>query len=79
MARSKDEGTGGKLAGLFDKLNRKLVPYIGPPPLGPYNETPPAVPAPKLCPLCGVPMSEHEIDRSGERTQLYCPRPSPAA
>lgn len=79
MARSKNDGEGGKLAGLFDKLNRKLVPYIGPPPLGPYNETPLPAPATKLCPLCGTPMADHEIDRSGERTQLYCPRPELAA
>lgn len=76
MARNEKGAQGGGLAGLFDRINRRLVPYIGPPPLGPYNETPPAVPAPRLCPLCGVAMADHDIDRSGERTQLYCPRPS---
>jgi hypothetical protein len=62
----------GGRGGLFDRLNRRLLPYIGPPPLGPYDEAP-VDRAPKLCPLCGRPMSLHEIDRSGERTQLYCP------
>jgi hypothetical protein len=59
-------------AGFIDRLNARLLPYIGPPPLGPYDEEP--VPAkPPACPLCGAPMSEHHIDRSGERTQLHCP------
>ena len=59
-------------AGFIDRLNARLLPYIGPPPLGPYDEAP--VPAkPPACPLCGAPMSEHDIDRSGERTQLHCP------
>jgi len=59
-------------AGFIERLNARLLPYLGPPPLGPYNEEPaPARPA--ACPLCGAPMSEHDIDRSGERTQLHCP------
>jgi hypothetical protein len=59
-------------AGFIDRLNAKLLPYIGPPPLGPYDEEP--VPAaPPTCPLCGAPMSSHTIDRSFERTQLHCP------
>ncbi|MDQ0894153.1 ribosomal protein S27AE [Agromyces ramosus] len=59
-------------AGFIDRLNARLLPLIGPPPLGPYDEE--AVPAkPPTCPLCGSPMSEHRIDRSGERTQLHCP------
>ena len=53
-------------------MNARLLPWIGPPPLGPYDEEP--VPAgPAACPLCGAPMSQHDIDRSGERTQLHCP------
>ncbi|QAY74842.1 hypothetical protein ET445_03360 [Agromyces protaetiae] len=60
----------------MDRLNAKLLPYIGPPPLGPYDE--PVVdadhPAPvPTCPLCGEPMPDHVIDRSGPRTQLHCP------
>ncbi|WP_350348255.1 hypothetical protein ABIQ69_16725 [Agromyces sp. G08B096] len=59
-------------AGLIDRLNAKLLPWIGPPPLGPYDE--PAQPAAAPgCPLCGKPMSEHVIDRTAPRTQLHCP------
>ncbi|MCS5733993.1 hypothetical protein [Herbiconiux daphne] len=57
----------------IDRLNRRLLPWIGPPPLGPYDVEVPTPPAARVCPLCGRPMDEHEIDRSGERTQLYCP------
>ncbi len=60
-----------KSEGFFNKLNRKLLPYLGPPPLGPYDE-PPVQPV-RDCPLCGKPMADHEIDRSGIKTQLYCP------
>lgn len=71
MARADD--VYGKGRGWADRLNRTLFPWIGPPPLGPYDEEPPGDPQLKPCPLCGAPMSEHEIDRSGPRTQLYCP------
>jgi len=66
--------------GFFNRLNRRLFPYLGPPPLGPYDQPAPPTPASRACPLCGAPMSEHEFDRSGgaERpTKFYCPRPSP--
>jgi hypothetical protein len=56
----------------IDRLNQRLLPWLGPPPLGPYDDEP-AQPAVRVCPLCGNPMDDHEIDRSGERTQLYCP------
>jgi hypothetical protein len=70
---TRSEPTGNRgYAGFIERLNARLLPYLGPPPLGPYNEEPaPARPA--ACPLCGAPMSEHDIDRSGERTQLHCP------
>ena len=58
--------------GFFNKLNRVLFPWLGPPPLGPYDE-PAGETAPPLCPLCGKPMADHTIDRSGIKTQLYCP------
>lgn len=64
-------------AGFIDRLNAKLLPYIGPPPLGPYDEEPKPATAP-TCPLCGAAMSAHDIDRSGERTQLHCPVPAAA-
>jgi hypothetical protein len=62
--------------GFFNRLNRRLFPYLGPPPLGPYDQpAPPAAPA-QGCPLCGKPMAEHEFDRSGgadRPTKFYCP------
>ena len=58
-------------------LNGRLLPFIGPPPLGPYDDETPAQERPvALCPLCRAPMSAHDIDRSGERTQLRCPLPT---
>ena len=59
----------------WDRLNRALVPYIGPPPLGPYGEEPLAPTAAKACPLCGKAMDLHEFDRSQDHTatRMYCP------
>ncbi|RXZ71423.1 hypothetical protein [Agromyces albus] len=59
-------------AGFIERLNARLLPYLGPPPLGPYDEAPSAASAPR-CPICRAPMSQHDIDRSGARTQLHCP------
>ncbi|MRG59895.1 hypothetical protein GE115_08435 [Agromyces sp. CFH 90414] len=59
-------------AGFIDRLNARLLPWLGPPPLGPYDE-PAQAPAAPGCPLCGEPMSEHVIDRGAPRTQLHCP------
>lgn len=67
---TKRTGRGG-YAGFIERLNARLLPYIGPPPLGPYDEAP--APKPTACPLCGAPMAEHAVDRSGERTMLHCP------
>lgn len=74
MTRSTRDGRTGSrgYAGFIERLNARLLPYIGPPPLGPYDEEPVAA-RPAACPLCGAPMSEHDIDRSFERTQLRCP------
>ncbi|WP_240665875.1 hypothetical protein [Agromyces sp. LHK192] len=61
-------------AGFIDRLNARLLPWLGPPPLGPYDEPAPAkAPPPPVCPLCSRPMAEHVIDRSAPRTQLHCP------
>lgn len=59
----------------WDRLNGMLMPYIGPPELGPYGQAPPAPTGPKPCPVCGAPMDEHEIERSGGNTptRLHCP------
>ena len=50
--------------GFFNRLNRRLFPVLGPPPLGPYREAPQPDPASAACPLCGRPMSQHVIERS---------------
>ncbi|MET0590096.1 MAG: hypothetical protein ABWZ77_02875 [Naasia sp.] len=60
------------IGGFVDRLNRSLFPWLGPPPLGPYDD-PPASTAPAVCPICRSPMAEHSIDRSGPRTLLTCP------
>jgi hypothetical protein len=63
---------------LYQRFNARLFPWLGPPPLGPYDQPEPEAPAGRACPLCGRLMSEHVIDRSGPRTQLYCPGTDPA-
>jgi hypothetical protein len=56
-------------------INRRLLPILGPPPVGESGtDLLPAVAAPVTgCPVCSRPITEHDIDRSGERTQLHCP------
>ncbi len=58
-------------------LNRRLLPILGPPPLGPYTTESPAETqqhrAEATCPVCHQLMSLHEIDRSGEKTQITHP------
>jgi hypothetical protein len=83
MARTKSEGGEGRRpGGLTNWVNRTLFPWIGPPPLGPYNVIPEeevaAAKAASVCPICGNLMSIHDIDRSGERTQIYHPTPEEA-
>ncbi|MGO4690231.1 hypothetical protein [Glaciibacter sp. 2TAF33] len=84
MARTKPDGSNAsKVGALTAWVNRTLFPWIGPPPLGPYNVVPEedvkAAQAASVCPICGELMSVHEIDRSGERTQIYHPTPEQAA
>lgn len=84
MARKKsDSPRGARQGGLTNWVNKTLFPWIGPPPLGPYNVIPEeeaaAAKAASVCPICGQLMSVHEIDRSGERTQIYHPTPEEAA
>jgi hypothetical protein len=58
----------------WDRLNFALFPYLGPPPLGPYDQEPLPSAALKPCPLCGKAMSEHSMDRAaGRPTYLRCP------
>jgi len=73
VARNGEHHRGSSFGERIDRLNNRLRPYIGPPPLGPYDAEPTPPTAGGTCPLCGSPMDSHEIDRSGPRTQLYCP------
>ncbi|CAD5991273.1 conserved protein of unknown function [Agreia sp. COWG] len=60
--------------GFFNNLNRIVYSFTGPAQVGIGRpEAPYEAPADPRCPLCGNPMSQHEIDRTGERTQLHCP------
>lgn len=55
----------------FDWLNRKLLPVIGPPPLGPW-EPDDALEA-RVCPVCGHEFGEHTLDSSTDNPILNCP------
>lgn len=62
--------------GLYSWINSNLIRFAGPASVGPYEKTPPpsaAERAGRACPICGAPMTEHEIDRSGPRTIVHCP------
>lgn len=62
--------------GLYAWFNSWLVRFAGPASVGPYESTPPpsaAERAERGCPLCGHPMNEHEIDRSGPKPLMHCP------
>ncbi|GAA5152031.1 hypothetical protein GCM10025768_19390 [Microbacterium pseudoresistens] len=62
--------------GFYAWFNSTLIRVAGPASVGPYETTPPpseAERAQRACPLCGAPMSEHEIDRTGPKPLLHCP------
>lgn len=62
--------------GLYAWFNTTLIKFAGPAAVGPYEKTPPptaAQRATRACPLCGSPMTEHEVDRSGPKPLLRCP------
>ncbi|KQQ03657.1 MULTISPECIES: hypothetical protein [unclassified Rathayibacter] len=60
--------------GFYNKFNRIIYSFTGPAHIGTGSPEAPFVPtADPRCPLCGKPMDLHDIDRSGERTQLHCP------
>jgi hypothetical protein len=56
----------------IDWLNHKLMPAIGPPNVGPYNEVVGQM-SEALCPICDRPMAEHTIDHSTLNAVLNCP------
>ena len=76
-ANKRDKATVRESGGLGNWLNSRLFPYLGPPPLGPVDtesaESKARRAQASACPLCGSPMALHVVDRTGERTQLYCP------
>ncbi|WP_307297720.1 hypothetical protein [Microbacterium natoriense] len=62
--------------GFYSWFNANLVRLAGPASVGPYEKTPPPSNeerAERACPLCGAPMTQHEIDRSGPKTLVHCP------
>jgi hypothetical protein len=68
--RNNDFAAGG---GFVNRLNRILFPWIGPPPLGPYDQETPPPARERGCPLCGSPMAGHTKALSDGRTILHCP------
>ncbi len=63
--------------GFYNGFNRFIYRFTGPAQIGAgHPEAPYAPPADPRCPLCGRSMALHDIDRSGERTQLHCPAPA---
>ncbi len=63
--------------GLYAWFNSRLIRYAGPASVGPYEKTPPLTAeerSERACPLCGKPMNQHEIDRSGPKPLMHCPR-----
>lgn len=62
--------------GLYRWFNKNLIRLAGPAAVGPYEAAPPptaAQRAERACPLCGHPMTEHVIDRSGPKPLMHCP------
>ena len=56
-------------------LDAKLLPVLGPPPLGPYGPEETRTEA-AVCPLCGSRIDEHEVQRDEEHAFLLCPAPA---
>jgi hypothetical protein len=59
--------------GWYQYLNTRLIRVAGPASVGPYETTPEPVRTGRPCPLCGHPMAEHSVDRSGPKPLLHCP------
>ena len=56
---------------LSERLNRALFPVLGPAQVGPYDDEHASA---KPCPMCGLAMAVHEIERTpGRPTRLHCP------
>lgn len=84
MARTKTTDGQLRRPGNFRNwVDKTLFLVLGPPPLGPYteetNQEAHAEKAASYCPICNELMSIHDLDRSGERTQIYHPSPEESA
>ncbi len=59
------------------RLDRGLFPFMGPAQLGAgHPEAPYRPPADPVCPVCGVAMASHVIERTSDQfhaTRLICP------
>ena len=63
--------------GFWNSVNRVFYRVAGPSQVGIGRaEQPYVAPSDPRCPLCGALMADHTIDRTGPRTQLYCPGPT---
>lgn len=71
MVRARKPGRGSGFRRPFDWLDRKLLPFIGPPPLGPWEEN--DTQEVRVCPICGHEFSEHTLDSSTDNPILNCP------
>lgn len=71
---------GGMLRRVARRLDRGLLPVMGPAQVGAgYEEEPYRPDAKAACPLCGRRMDEHRIERSADQThatRLICPPPA---
>jgi hypothetical protein len=56
-------------------LDAKLLPVLGPPPLGPYGQEAPRTEA-ATCPLCTRRIDEHTLERDHGHAFLVCPSPA---
>ncbi|KQV06935.1 hypothetical protein [Leifsonia sp. Root112D2] len=73
MAHTRHTGTRHSPAGFAEWLDDRLLPILGPPPLGPYDVETPPTPDHLLCPLCGTPMAGHTMERDGAHAFIHCP------
>lgn len=76
MVRTKKPGRGSGFRRPFDWLNRKLLPVMGPPPLGPWEASDGQEVG--VCPVCGHELREHTLDSSTDNPVLSCPVAHPA-
>ncbi|HET6673666.1 MAG TPA: hypothetical protein VFG92_09865 [Agromyces sp.] len=64
---------GNTFTRFFDRVERALLPALGPTP-NPEEREDDATPVDQRpCPICGHPMFEHVVDHSTPNTVLVCP------